>query len=135
MQRLLARHALPDHMDCAAPPEHHEFQGPRQQITRIPDGKPNPFYARHAARIAELREQFAQGTGHARNITAAEKEWEGISKRSRAVLLFWAGYDVEGIALAVERAWRELPPLERTAVGEAIRELQNDLRTVFALTL
>ena len=51
------------------------------------------------------------------------------------MLLFWAGYDVNSIAFAVERAWRELPPLERTAVGEAIRELQNDLRTVFALTL
>jgi len=122
-------------MDPAEPSEHHEFHGPRQPLPHIPDGKPNPFYARHAARIAELREEFAQGTGHGRNVIAAEREWEGISKRSRAMLLFWAGYDVNGIALAVERAWRELPPLERTAVGEAIRELQNDLRTVFALTL
>jgi hypothetical protein len=122
-------------MDRDEPPEHQEFHGPRQQATRIPDGKPNPFYASHAARLAELRDEFAKGTSHGRNITAAEKEWEGISKRSRAMLLFWAGYDVNGIAFAVERAWRELPPLERTAVGEAIRELQNDLRTVFALTL
>jgi hypothetical protein len=116
-------------------PEHHETDGPPKHTTHIANGVPNPFYARHAARLAELREEFAQGTGSARNITAAEREWEGISKRSRAMLLFWAGYDVNGIAHAVERAWRELPPLERTAVGEAIRELQNDLRTVFALTL
>jgi hypothetical protein len=122
-------------MDCAETPEHHEFHGQPKPPTPIPDGKPNPFYARHAARIAQLREEFAQGTSHGRNITAAEKEWEGISKRSRAMLLFWAGYDINGIAGAVERAWRELPPLERSAVGEAIRELQNDLRCVFALTL
>lgn len=116
-------------------PEHRETDGPAKHTAHIANGVPNPFYARHAARLAELREEFAQGTGSARNITAAEREWEGISKRSRAMLLFWAGYDVNGIAFAVERAWRELPPLERSAVGEAIRELQNDLRTVFALTL
>ncbi|MDR6517485.1 hypothetical protein J2789_000147 [Variovorax paradoxus] len=116
------------------PTEPPAFPGPAKP-TPIADGIPNPFYARHAARLAELREEFAQGTSHGRNITAAEREWEGISKRSRAMLLFWAGYDVNSIAFAVERAWRELPPQERTAVGEAIRELQNDLRTVFALTL
>ncbi|WP_432731284.1 hypothetical protein [Variovorax sp. W6] len=122
-------------MHSAEPPAQPALHGPTQPSTHIADGTPNPFYARHAARLAELREEFAQGTSHARNITAAEREWEGISKRSRAMLLFWAGYDVNGIAFAVERAWRELPPLERSAVGEAIRELQNDLRTVFALTL
>lgn len=122
-------------MRCDEPPPHPEIHGPAKSTVHIADGIPNPFYARHAARLAELREEFAQGTSHVRNITAAEREWEGISKRSRAMLLFWAGYDVNGIAFAVERAWRELPPLERSAVGEAIRELQNDLRTVFALTL
>lgn len=119
----------------AEPPEHPAPSGPPEPIVYIPDGKPNPFYARHAARLAELREEFARGTCSARNIVAAEREWEGISERSRAMLLFWAGYDVDGIRVAVKRAWRELPPLERSAVSDAIRELQSELRTVFALTL
>ena len=117
------------------PPQHHENPGPAKPTAHIADGVPNPFYARHAVRLAELREEFAQGTHYARNIVAAEKEWEGLSERTRVMLLFWAGYDVASVALAVKRAWRELPPPERSAIGEAIRVLQNELRLVFALTL
>lgn len=122
-------------MPCPEPPQRHEFHGPPKPPARIPDGKPNPFYAPHKEQLAKLREKVAQSTPSGRNIVAAEREWAGISEASKAVLLLWVGYSIDSIEHAVGRAWRELPPAERSAVGQAIKAMQDDLRTVFALTL
>lgn len=127
--------ALPDGMPSPEPPARHEFHGPPKPPNRIPDGKPNPFYAPHKEQLAKLREKLAQSTPSRRNIVAAEEEWRGLKEVTRMQLLYFAGYRIEGIPAAAQRAWRELPPAERTAVGIAIRELQSELRTVFALTL
>ncbi|MCR8956297.1 hypothetical protein M0765_000695 [Variovorax sp. S2] len=120
-------------MDREEPPEHHEFHGPRQQATRIPDGKPNPFYARHAAKLAKLREECAVIAFGQRRALLEEAEWRGLPIMLRFFVLTEAGMADPDDAL--RRGWREYPDAERSAIRATLRAWIRELDALSALTL
>lgn len=120
-------------MPRADPPEHPEFHGPPKPTTRIDDGKPNPFYAAHAQRIAQLREVCVVGVFGRRRELLEEAEWRGLPLMLRFFVLTEAGLsDPDG---ALQRSWREYPEAERHAIRATLRGWIRELCSLGNLTL
>ncbi|CAN7596545.1 hypothetical protein [Variovorax paradoxus] len=120
-------------MDCAETPEHHEFHGQPKPPTPIPDGKPNPFYARHAAKLAKLREECVVFAFGQRRALLEEDEWRALPIMLRFFVLTEAGMADPDDAL--RRGWREYPDAERSAIRATLRAWIRDLDALSALTL
>lgn len=110
-------------------PEQH---GPPRPPFPIPDGKPNPHFEPHRARLAALRAELSQSSGGARAVVAAASEWESLPLQFRLFVLVFCGVDDPEDVLA--RGWREMPPAERQAVGACLRQLREHLGGIFVLT-
>ncbi len=116
-----------------AEPEHEEHHGPPRPPPRIPDGQPNPFYAGHKVRLAELRDEFSSAAGRPRGELHEEVEWSGLPLMLRFYLLTQAGLDDPDGAL--QRRWREYPDGDRVAVRAILRAWLRALDALDALTL
>lgn len=110
-------------------PEQH---GPPRPPCPIPDGKPNPHFEPHRARLAALRAELAQSSGSKRAVVTAASEWESLSLQFRLFVLVFCGVDEPETLLA--RGWREMPLAERQAVAVCVRELRDQLARLFVLT-
>lgn len=128
--------ALSDQPDTSPPesPVPQLSRGPQRPSAHIPNGRPNPYFAAHRQRLAELRASLVESHNRGgRNVLVAEQEWNAIPRQLRLFVLVFCGIEEPEGALA--KAWRELPPTERAAVAACLRELRNRLRHVVALTL
>lgn len=121
----------PTESELPVPPPLH---GPPPPPITIPNGRPNPFFAAHRQRLADLRADLVESINcGGRNVLAAEKEWNAIPRQLRLFVLVFCGIEEPDDVL--ERAWRELPPTERAAIAACLRELRDRLRPIVALTL
>lgn len=136
-------------------PEHH---GPPRPPSPIPDGKPNPHFEPHRARIAALRAaafaasgrkeppevaaakecaplpaQPVPSGGSKRAVVTAAEEWASLPEQFRLFLLVFSGVD-EPEDYVVARDWREMPPAERLVVEVCLRDLRERLGRLVVLT-
>lgn len=135
-------------------PEQH---GPPRPPCPIPDGKPNPFFEPHRARIAALRAAAFSASGRKepvavaaakesasppaqplpsggtkRAVVTAAEEWASLPRQFRLFVLVFCGVDKPDSAL--DRDWREMPPAERLAVEVCLRDLREHLGRLVVLT-
>ncbi len=119
-------------MPGADAPEHPDFHGPPKPTDHISDGKPNPFYAAHAKRIAQLREVCVVGFFGQRSELLEEAEWRSLPYMLRFFVLTDAGLcDPDG---AMRRNWREYPEAERHAIRATLRAWIRELCALGSLT-
>ena len=114
-------------------PTDQELHGPPKPSPHAPNGLPNPFFARHKARLDELREACVVSQHGPRAELAEEAEWQSLPHMLRFFLLTYGGFEDPDDVL--QRRWREYPDEERMAIRAALRTWRRLFEALHALTL